>query len=675
MNETPIALGSSYRLTERIGVGVTGAVWRGIDLRTQTPVAAKLLHPQFVANTEVVDRFIRERTILTDLQHPNIVSVLDLVVEGERLAIVMELMAGGSLSSYLKRTGPLSTRDAVAVTRQVLAALDYAHSQNVLHRDIKPDNVMMVAPDSPDQVKLGDFGVAGLVGSTVQATGLVGTPLYMPPELLRDEPFSPASDIYGVGIMLYELLTGVTPFAGPGAAMTILMRHLNSLPPKPPIGDRLWAILEQVLAKQPENRPTAAELITQLNELPEDALSGSALPVQPVPTSWEKASSIAPEEAAAEKAAAQADPDSPVGATIVKRRLVKDGSGSGDAEAAQPGADGANGEDEEPIDPNATMAARRVPAGFADAVAQAVSPAPTQQDSGKKRKILLIVGVAVVVIALATVFLVRYLGRGAQPQTPAATPKPDLSTTQTAGPDYATGLQLTYEASGKNGEIDVAFTEAAPKSVGLNGQILIAFPANGDGSCPVIGGDDANQLTAISAANDKIDFPCAYKTTVKLDAAANKEIDFNLTQIDWPSDLNSWLKTVLSQTDAALKKASGTAFALQRIQSISATAKDVQYASSPTVSYEVDADFGDNSSDASNVLFTGDTLSYQATDLLKELTGGKGLDAVKVTSCQEALVVSNRITALQPNPNCYVDVQIGDLDTGQSNFAINMAPS
>ena len=194
------ALGASYRLTELIGRGAAGEVWRGIDRRTQQSVAAKLLRPEFVADHELVGRFVRERSILVGLRHPNIVAVRDLVAEGEQLAIVMEHVDGGSLRTALA-DGPLSPRRAVQVTAAVLDGLAYAHERQVLHRDVKPDNVLLTADW---QVKLSDFGIASLLEDRQSSTtGLVGTPEYLAPELLLTGKAGLPVHLYGPGGLLY----------------------------------------------------------------------------------------------------------------------------------------------------------------------------------------------------------------------------------------------------------------------------------------------------------------------------------------------------------------------------------------------------------------------------------------------------------------------------------------
>src|SRR4051794_33854597 len=144
--ESRRALGSRYELVDRLGSGAMGEVWRARDRETGADVAAKLLRSEYTQDRDILTRFVQERSILLALDHPNIVRVHDLVVEGDRLAIVMDLLEGGTLGEHLRREGTLAVRDAVLVTCSVLDGLAHAHSQKTLHRDVKPDNVLLAHP-------------------------------------------------------------------------------------------------------------------------------------------------------------------------------------------------------------------------------------------------------------------------------------------------------------------------------------------------------------------------------------------------------------------------------------------------------------------------------------------------------------------------------------------------
>ncbi|WNY32790.1 protein kinase [Curtobacterium flaccumfaciens] len=183
-------LGASYRLVELLGTGATGEVWRVEHTATGDAFAAKLLRAELAADPQIVERFVRERSVLLALQHPSVVRVRDLVVEGDRLAIVMDLVPGGSARDLLAANGPLTPRDALTITAETLDALAAAHEQDVTHRDVKPDNVLLQAPwesGATGDVRVSDFGIASVVAERERTTtGLLGTPQYMAPE--SDQP-------------------------------------------------------------------------------------------------------------------------------------------------------------------------------------------------------------------------------------------------------------------------------------------------------------------------------------------------------------------------------------------------------------------------------------------------------------------------------------------------------
>lgn len=257
-------LGAGYRLFDRLGGGAMGEVRQG---RTSTgeAVAVKILRPEFVGDPSIVARFLQERSILTGLSHPNIVQVRDLVAEGQTLAIVMELVEGPDLRTEIAARGALPPAEAAALTAGVLRGLAVVHEAGVVHRDLKPENVLLErSGDAGATVpKVTDFGISKLAEQKPSArrTSVIGTPDYMAPELIDDSQPTVSSDLYGVGIMLYELLTGVTPFMG-GSPLSVLRKHAE-LPPGRPAGipDSLWGVIADLLSKDPAQRPTSASAV------------------------------------------------------------------------------------------------------------------------------------------------------------------------------------------------------------------------------------------------------------------------------------------------------------------------------------------------------------------------------------------------------------------------------
>jgi Protein kinase domain len=259
-------LGSSYILEDFIGRGAMGQVWRGRD-RDGHQLAFKLLRSELTEDPKVVQRFVQERSILTSIQHPNVVSMRDLVVEGETLAIVMDFVDGGDLRAMLSGARTLPPARVAELGAGIAAGLAAVHAAGVIHRDVKPENVLVDASSSPGRPRLTDFGIARYVqgeGTSRARTMLVGTPQYIAPELIDGKDPTPATDLYALGIMLYELVCGVTPFAG-GSTLAVLRNHAEHHPGRPPgVPDSLWDLISWLLGKQPDSRPQSASQVATL---------------------------------------------------------------------------------------------------------------------------------------------------------------------------------------------------------------------------------------------------------------------------------------------------------------------------------------------------------------------------------------------------------------------------
>ncbi|MFN8561511.1 MAG: protein kinase [Anaerolineae bacterium] len=198
-----------YSLGERIGTGGMGDVYRGLDHHTNTPVAIKVLRPE-LATQDMVQRFLREGEALRQLNHPNIVKLLDAVHDNDRYYLIMELVEGGALDAVLRRTPVLPINDVLNVALDLADALTRAHRLNIIHRDIKPANVLL-AKDG--MLRLTDFGIARVIGSEITEVGSVlGTVAYIAPEILHGSPADARSDIWSMGLMLFEMLIGEHPF-------------------------------------------------------------------------------------------------------------------------------------------------------------------------------------------------------------------------------------------------------------------------------------------------------------------------------------------------------------------------------------------------------------------------------------------------------------------------------
>ncbi len=265
-------IGSRYTAHQILGRGSAGTVWAGEG--PEGPVAIKLLREDLASDQELVGRFVQERTALLGLDHPRIVGVRDLVVDGNDLALVMDLVRGTDLRTRLDRERRLAPQAAVAIIADVADALAVAHAAGIVHRDVKPENILLdmegpLGPAGSHPALLTDFGVAKLIDTPrrTKASRIIGTPDYLAPEIVEGLPPRAAVDIYALATVLYELLAGFTPFGGghPGA---VLRRHVTeTVVPLPGIPDELWQLINQCLAKAPASRLRASEVGARLREL------------------------------------------------------------------------------------------------------------------------------------------------------------------------------------------------------------------------------------------------------------------------------------------------------------------------------------------------------------------------------------------------------------------------
>ncbi|MEV4926969.1 serine/threonine-protein kinase [Streptomyces roseoverticillatus] len=272
-------IGSRYTAHQVLGRGSAGTVWLGEG--PEGPVAIKLLREDLASDQELVGRFVQERAALLGLDHPNVVGVRDLVVDGADLALVMDLIRGTDLRTRLDRERRLAPEAAVAIVADVADGLAAAHAAGIVHRDVKPENVLLdmqgpLGPGGAHPALLTDFGIARLVDAPRPAreggrgTGprsVIGTPDYLAPEIIEGLPPRASVDVYALATVLYELLAGFTPFGGghPGA---VLRRHVTeTVAPLPGIPDELWQLVVQCLAKGPASRLRASELAARLREM------------------------------------------------------------------------------------------------------------------------------------------------------------------------------------------------------------------------------------------------------------------------------------------------------------------------------------------------------------------------------------------------------------------------
>ncbi len=665
------ALGASYRLLDRLGEGATGEVWRAVDKRTDQTVATKLLRREHLADRDLVGRFVQERSVLTGLRHPSIVEVRDLVVEGERLAIVMEYVDGGSLRDVLASQGTLAPGLAVEVAATVLDALASAHQRGVVHRDVKPDNVLLQRSWeslAPGTVKLVDFGIARILTDRQRSTtGLLGTPEYMSPELLTRGTAEAPADVYGVGILLYELLAGRTPFAGPGNEYTIAHRHVTADPPPLDVPARLAAQLASLLGKDPTLRPTASAAAAALRALAGELAGLPRLAAQESPTDFESARGPA---------------------TVVRglQPLAPAGpSGSGDLAGAEPldGEDGAA-----PVDLGSPgqqttvrpMQRRRVEDETAPTIPARRATVPGWKDP----KLIAVVAGALVVLAGAVLFVVLRGGGADEPG-----PADPTASTAAGGPAQATvnedqpspaGLDLTRTATWDPETQQVSLTlDYSAERAPLSGEVLEVLQ-DPDGLCPTDMTWDGPQPEANQVSTTSIDVACGWSLdigTIQPRQSATFDVTFTLPlEIEDGGDADSalaqWLDGVKATTSMALQdpqvNPSVSSYPVQRLVGVTVQTDTSTVIGRvlPVSIYPVWPPGGDQTTPIFVTGAVGDPSSVVAA-----IAGGN--DGIKLsTSCPSEVTISNQVvSANSPTDACTINAEVGNLEQVMSGaFAV-----
>jgi serine/threonine-protein kinase len=278
-----------YDLEQLVGTGGMSSVYKARDRLLERSVALKILHEHHSADEEFVERFRREARAVAQLSHPNIVTVIDRGEDGGKQFIVFEYVDGQNLKELVEETGPLPAGRAIELALQVARGLAFAHQHGLVHRDVKPQNVLM---NGDGQAKVTDFGIARSldVDGVTQTGTVLGTSNYIAPEQASGQAVTARTDVYSLGVVLYELLTGEVPFPGDNF-VAVAMKHINAPAPsvlekRPDVPLRLAAVVERALEKNPADRfqsmdELIAELQACLAELPREADSDATMIVPP----------------------------------------------------------------------------------------------------------------------------------------------------------------------------------------------------------------------------------------------------------------------------------------------------------------------------------------------------------------------------------------------------------
>src|SRR4051812_42267177 len=262
-------LSDRYELEELVGTGGMSSVFRAHDRLLDRKVALKILHEQYTADEDYVERFKREARSVAALSHPNIVTVIDRGEHGERQFIVFEYVEGENLKRLIERRGPAPVANALELAIQIARGLSFAHQQGLIHRDVKPQNVLL---NGDGRAKVTDFGIARSLNvqhGMTQTGTVLGTSDYIAPEQAQGQRVDEHSDVYSLGVVLFELLTGEVPFAGENF-VAVAMRHINEPPPsvrarRSDVSPRIEAAVQRAMAKNPEDRfQTMAEFCREL---------------------------------------------------------------------------------------------------------------------------------------------------------------------------------------------------------------------------------------------------------------------------------------------------------------------------------------------------------------------------------------------------------------------------
>lgn len=472
----------SYKITEKIGEGGMGAVFKGIDLMLEREVAIKMLRPELASQPHVVERFRSEAVTLAKLNHPNIATLFSFLRQGEDFFMVMEFVRGETLDSLIRRSGAMRCDQAIALFCQALEGIDHAHRMGIVHRDIKPANMMLTETGT---LKVMDFGIARVLGTSrmTRQGNIVGTIEYMSPEQVRGQETDARSDIYSLGILLYEMLTGRVPFSS-DSEYDLMQMQIESAPAPPrtfsaQIPPAVEQAIMRALAKRVEARfQGAAEFRNTLVS----ALGSAAAPTVHAPPAAPQQTRMIGAPVVAPEAQARAQQETRV--------------------ASEPLA-------ASPVELKQTRMAAEVNPAFAYAANQSpgmYQPAPATQAAKSNLKLFIGIGAVLLVVMIGAAVILFTIGK--KPASPIAPAGPVQSASPAPPPSAGAGQP----------SIPVQTPTQTPP------QVEIAKPAGETLSgATVPTGDNANSAKVSRSARKESSYDSGARKESSAEAAARKE--------------------------------------------------------------------------------------------------------------------------------------------------------
>ena len=630
-------LGSAFTLIRAVGSGTVGTVWAVSRKGSWALYAAKFLKPEYHKDSEFLERFVRERTVLSQLHHQYIVPIEDMVVEGDNLAIVMEYQHGGSVREFLQKQKNLLPGEAFGIVERVLLALEYAHRSGVLHLDIKPDNVLLSGHYGDalvEQVRVADFGIATLMGQT-ENQGFYGTPAYMSPERKAYGSSDSSADIYSAGVMLHELLVGAVPLVDADSAVQIS----DHLP------EDVRTVLENLMSLSPKNRPQAAQAVAQVRALRKK---------------YQDADRFEYEERASENQS-----------TGGRQRTVIRGGEQAPAQAAQDNYSTQVPELGEASHQTIIRPVTEAPVVEEEEIDEEFeNEQPRTVASQLKRPLVWgsILGILALICACVFVFI------NSSGEKKQEGPKEHWTASSGTNSPLPSGLGTRLEAdyAPSSHTATVKFEYSTQKS-GLHGDILQVIPGLSTDSCPQTTWNQASEAEEIrknQAAITGLDTKCAWNVS-NLKIPANSAVTMSAKiDIDIPDQksLEKWLGEITKKTQTAISDpdVKSASYPIQRIQKIEVQVPNrvVNQSAVPVTLLPVWPSGKDDLNPLMKLPQTG-TPSQAITSLAPD-TG----DIAFTDGCSGHLSISadqKNVTALSVAPQCKLNVQVGNFTNLQSN--------